>query len=347
MAYPNDVLSWASLTGVVNEIKSPNQFLKRLVFGAHDPQPTEVIEIGMLSGSRVVAPFIRRNGMAMEIEGTSESFKTVSFPNIRIKKHLEAPDLMFNRRAGTTIFPGGDEIVNAAAAHVARQQQRLADAVTEAEEYLCALAIRGSIAYSVDEQEVFTITLGKPAGNSLTITTKWDDAASEVAADFFTAKQLVADEVGLGVTHAIMGAEAAAAFMANAGVMGRLDVRNLSAGQLTLMEQFNQDGAIYLGVFCGVQCWAYTRQTSVNGSAVSLIRSKHVEFLSVTPAAENVLYYGAIPDLQALQGRLFQGERFSKSWEQEDPSVRWLLVHSRPLPIPRRPGSMVSMQVLA
>jgi hypothetical protein len=59
------------------------------------------------------------------------------------------------------------------------------------------------------------------------------------------------------------------------------------------------------------------------------------------------MYYGAIPDLKALQGRLFRGKRFSKSWEQEDPSVMWQLLHSRPLPVTRRPDSMVSMKVVS
>jgi len=69
--------------------------------------------------------------------------------------------------------------------------------------------------------------------------------------------------------------------------------------------------------------------------------------LAVSPAAENVMYYGAIPDFDALQGRAWVGRRFGKSWMDKDPSAQIALVHSRPLPVPRRPGSMVSMKVVS
>ena len=347
MAQTIECLSWSSLTQAVNEIKSPNQFLKRLVFTQHETQPTESIEFGLFTGDREVAPFVERDGEAIPVSGYGEVFQTVSAPNIRIKRPIKPSELLFNRRPGTVIFPGAGEIVSAAEAHVARDAKRLADLVTNAEEYLCALAIRGVISYTAADESNFTITIPKPAGNTVTLATFWDDPAGTPSADFLTAKKLVSDEVGLGITHCILGSEAMTAFLQNDEVKALMDINNVSAGALTLMEQFNQDGAIFLGVFCGVQVWGYPRTVKVKGVATDLIRAKYAEFLSITPAAENTLYYGAIPDLDAFEGRNFQAERFSKSWTQPDPSVMQMLVHSRPLPIPRRPGSMVSMKVVS
>lgn len=225
--------------------------------------------------------------------------------------------------------------------------KRLADLITNAEEYLCALAIRGVISYVAADEANFTITIPKPAGNNVTLSTFWDDPAGTPSVNFLTAKQLASDEVGLGITHCILGSEAMAAFLQNDEVKALMDINNVSAGALTLQEKFNDDGAIFLGVFCGVQVWGYPRTVKVKGVSTALIRAKYAEFLCVTPAAENTLYYGAIPDLDAFEGQLFQAERFSKSWIQKDPSVMQMLAHSRPLPIPRRPGSMVSMKVVS
>ena len=74
---------------------------------------------------------------------------------------------------------------------------------------------------------------------------------------------------------------------------------------------------------------------------------KYAEFVTATPAAEMIEYFGAIPDMKALQGRLYVAQRFSKAWEVEDPSSIMNLTHSRPLPVARRPDSTVSMKVVS
>lgn len=342
-----DLLHWSSLTPTVNEIKSPNDFLKRLVFSFHDPQPTESIEIGIFVGDREVAPFVEVDGEAIPVNGYGEVFQTVKAPNIRIKRNIRPSEIMKRRRPGLPIFADNGTVVSGAERYVAQQAQRLADLVTNAEEYLCALAIRGQISYVAADESNFTITIPKPAGHTYAVGDPWTSATSDPAADVLDVKELVSEEVGLGVTHAICGSEAARAFLANEQVRKDLDNRRLQSGSLTLQEQFQDTGAIFLGRWCDIDWWYYPRKVKVGGVDVDLIRPKYVEFMSITPAAENTLYYGAICDLDAFEGNEFQAERFAKSWKRNDPSVMQMLLTSRPLPIPRRPGSMVSVQVVA
>ncbi|MCP4897876.1 MAG: hypothetical protein GY906_12965 [bacterium] len=344
-------LTWASLTGAVNEIQSPNSFILRLLYGNKDPKSTESIELSTLTGGRDMAPFVRKNGEAVMVGGIGETFATVEPPNIRIKRPMTPSEVLFKRRPGTVIFPSGDEQISAIQQHIARDAQHMADMITNAEEYLAAMTLQGTITYEVADQETFQITFPKPAANTVTLTTFWDDAdptkpTPEI--DFLTAKRLVSDAHGLGVTDAIMGVESSAAFLTLAKNQGGLlDNRNIAIGAVTFNEQFRDDGVLYLGTYSGVRCWEYARTVDIDGVATSLIRPKYVEFVAVTPAAETVEYFGALADWKALQGRLFQGQRFSKSWEEEDPSVRQLLITSRPLPTPRRPGFVVSMKVVS
>lgn len=344
-----DVLTWSSLTGVVNEIKSPNSFLQKLIFGAHESKETERLELGVLRRGRKMAPFVRKNGMALEMAGGSQEFQMVRPPKIRVKTHLEPSELMDNRRPGYSIFPAGGDLASAAEQEVARKAAVLSDGIAESTEYLCAQALRGTLSYSADEEEVFQITYPVPAGNSYTLTTKWDDADALVSQDFMDAQQIASDEVGLGLSDVIMGQDAARAFMANEEVRFLLtSPRDMNAGALNLAAQFRDDGAVLLGEFCGVRCWRYGRATVLpDGTDYQLIEDKKVHFLALSPAAENRMYFGPIHDLDALQGRQFVGERFAKQWIQPDPSVMWMLVESNPLPWPRRPGSMVHVQVLA
>ena len=354
MAETRDVLSWASMTAMVNELKTPHRFLRDMLFSDNDPRPTETLEIGILIGDRMVAPFVRRGAEAIEITGFQEKIYNVTAPNIRIKRHLEASELLFQRRVGHVIHADEGEILDAAQEHVARNSLRLSQVVDEAEEYLCAQAIRGAVSYSVDGEEIFSITFPRSASHAVTLTNFWDGMAADVELDFRTALNLVATDTGLSVTDVILGAEATNAFIKDSKVQALLDNRRIDAGQMMLNRGVEMSGAIFLGTFRGVRVWSYTRATQVPATAglaslssFDLVRSKYAEFVVADPAAENVMYYGAIPDLKALQGRLFRGRRFSKSWEQEDPSVMWQLLHSRPLPVMRRPDSTVSMKVIS
>ena len=355
MATSIDVLKWQTLTAAINEMKSPNSFLKRLLFSSEITLPTEDIELSTITKDREIAPFVRKNGEGVMVGGHSEKFSTVAAPNIRIKKPFTPSELLFNRRPGTVIFStGADMQVSAAQAHIARDMKVMADMITNAEEYLCAMAIQGTISYSVADAEVFTITFPKPAACNITLSVFWDDATPanvRILANIHTAKQVFSDQTGLQPTDAICGLEAANQLrsLAESGVL-KWTVSNMgqiSAGDITFIEQFSDDGVIYLGTIGNVRFWEYGRTASLNGVATSMIRSKYVEFVSRSAASERVMYYGAIADMKTFSGRKFQSKRFSKSWEVEDPSAMMALAASRPLPVTRRPGAHVSMKVIS
>ena len=343
-------LTWQTLTATINEIKPNATLLQQLIFGREVTLPTETIELGFLTGGRQTAPFVRVNGEAIPVQGHGEKFALVKAPNIRIKTPLEPYEIMTRRRPGTVIFPTVAQQVSAMQQYIALRQQRMLDMIVNTKEYLCAQAIQGTITYSVEDGEVFQITYPKSSSHTITVSPYWDENGTpqgDPETDFRTVKRLMSEDVGLTPTIALFGQEASDAFMSNTVVRTLLDTRNYEAGRLTIESQYNDAGAIYLGRFAGIPCWEYSRQVEVDGVATDMIRSNYVEFINTSPAAENVMYYGAIPDMKALQGRQFIGRIFSKSWEEEDPSVRQLLVHTRPLPVPRKPDSIVSLKVVA
>jgi len=346
----NDLLTYTALSAIVNEIKSPNQFIKRKLFGDVQTLETNNVSIDTVSGDRAIAPFIRENGEALMVAGTSEEFDVIKTPNIRIKRPFTPSELLFNRRPGVSIMPGSaGTIRQAALTHIARDMTYMADMVVNAEEYLCALALRGIITYSVSEEENFTITFAKPTANNVALTTGWNDpdpTAPTPDEDFYTAKKLIHDAHGLRVTDAIMGATAAAAFRRLMRLQNNTKTNFIDAGSITVSSQFDRDGVLYIGRFCGVDCWEYSRAASLAGTSTKLIRDEYVEFVCADSEAENKLYYGAISDMKTFGAKSFQAQRFSKSWEVEDPSAMIALLASRPCPVMRRPGSVVSMDVI-
>ena len=344
-------LQWVALTAAVNLIQSPNQFLKRQVFGNHVTLPTDKVEIDVYSAGRDMAPFVKKNGEAIMVTGVKENFNVVEGTNIRLKRPMTPSELLFNRRPGTTVFPDGADIQRAINQHVAMDLQYVANLITNAEEYLVVNALQGIVSYSVADQEVFTINYSLPGANQVTLAVFWDDpidTAPTPQEDFQAIKRIVAQgPANLGITDCYLSASAATALLGTIRKQKLMLLTGLGidAGILTVNNEFSQDGAIFLGTFAGVRCWEYSRTVNINGVATALIPSGYAIFLANVPAAENVLYYAAIPDLSTFGALPLQQERFSKAWLQDDPSVYNVLVHSRPLPVPRKITSIVLAKV--
>jgi len=354
-------LKWATLTATVNEMKSPNQFLQRLLFPRTQTLSTEDIEYGQFDKGREVAPFVRKNGEGVMVAGHDEKFTTVSAANIRIKRPFTPSELLFGRRPGTVIFsPGAGMQMSAIRQHIARDMQVMADYITNAEEYLISLALTGIITFQHTDHDVFQIDFNRDAANVITLTgeDRWATAPGVAGTsatplqDIHSVKRVLQDW-GVQVTDAICGTAASDALLnlVETGVIKMLGLEGASvaAGDFTFATQFSNDGVIFLGRIGGVRFWEYGRQAQHPDGATTLdmIRPTFIEFVSTSPATERILYYGAIPDMGAFQGRLFQARRFSKSWEVDDPSARMALIHSRPLPVLRRPNTSVSMLVSA
>lgn len=343
--YMINELKWYALTALINEIKGPQSFLKSLLFSSEDVLSTETAELSYLVGDRVMAPFVKKNGEAISVEGLGKKFATVDMPNIRIKHPFTPSELLFGRQPGTVIFPSAGDQISAIEAHIARDIKFMKDQIINAEEWLAAQAIKGTVEYEVADEAKFTVTFPKPAGHTSTVAPLWS-AVSHPEEDIMDAKRMVSDECGLSPTHMLLGRNASKEFLKNAEVRTLLDMRRANPGGLTFNSNFDEQGALFLGDWQGLQVWEYGRRIGVDGVATPLVRDDYAEIVTASPQAENVTMYGAIPDMDAFQGRKFQGKIFSKSWLEKDPSLYIALAHSRPLCVPRRPGSMVSYKVV-
>src|SRR5690606_34524535 len=153
---------------------------------------------------------------------------TVQGPNIRIKQPFTPSELLFNRKPNTVVFPTADQQMSAIEAHVARDLAYMDSQVVNAEEWLAAMALRGTITYERDDEEVVTITFPNPAAHTATIDTLWSESTSKPEKDLLAAKRLIAAETGLAPTHIILGQDAADAFLGNARIEALLDLRRMN-----------------------------------------------------------------------------------------------------------------------
>lgn len=350
------ILGYRSLSRQVDNTKSARSFLRPLIFGAGDrdeAQPTETIDWSIISGDRVVAPFVRRGGPARAISGYSERSVSIQGVNISLKMAVEPWDTYFRRSPTSPIYvESSDPMTGRMRREITRRMQRMSDAIEHAEEYMAAaLAFRGSLSYSDEIGDVFTISVPRPSGNNITLSTFWDDSTpADVTPyeDFNTVQKILADEVGLQATDCVMGEEAATAFRKwahNSAIVGDNRI-SYTDGILQSVAPYTRAGVQFLGVYRGVRLWEYSRSLVVAGTSTPLVRPKRAEFFCDGALAECVMNYAAIPDLSVESG-VFIGRRFSKSWTENDPSVRVMVTKTRPMPVISKPGAFVSVKVVS
>jgi len=345
-----EVLNWASMTPMVNELLAPNTFLADSLYSDHEPQGTESIDFSVASRARKVAPFVKAGAEAIMVESYGAVTNTVTAPNIRIKINVK-PTVLTERQPGTIISIPQNQQISEIERHIVRQGQILKDDIANAWEYLCAMSLQGTLSWSVTDEETFTIIFPRSSANNITLSTFWNDgtpANVRLYADVHAVKRVLGNN-GFETTDAILGSEAADAFIAlvEAGLLKPLDIRNVAGGSVSLVNQFTESGAMYLGTVAGVNFWEYSRTAEVDGTATNLIRPKYAEFVSRRPNAERKLYFGAILDMEAFKTRRFVGEIFSKGWDKQDPSCIVMLANSRPAPVPRKVDASVSVKVVS
>lgn len=343
MVNVDELLHHRVLTPQVEEIRSPGTFLEDLLYTNRQPVPDETIEISVIMGEREVAPFVEVNGEAINVDGYDEDFQTVTAPNIRMKRPMKATEVLGKRMGGTRLYASSEDKTAAFQRAIALDNQRLADLRTNAKEYLAAMSLTGVIAYKVARQANFRIDFQRKASHNISVGTAWTDLAnSQPQDDLLGGAQVINDDSDLNPTHALFSKEAARNMFKNENVKGFLDNRRIELGGLRA-ELFRRSGARFLGFINEIECWEYGRSVMVNGVSTPLIREGYVELVHAGPDADFVEYFGAIPDMAALEDGLWEGEVFAKSFMTDDPSVRWALQHSRPLPVPRRINSTASI----
>lgn len=353
MVSTEQILSRGTLSRTFDKTKPVRIFLTRLLQQDTDILDTETAELSSFEGEAETAPFVRKNGASIMVGGDTEKFATVECPNIRISAPIDPAKLIAGeRRPGDSIFQTGEEALSSQERYIARRIRRLRDRIDNTHEWMWSQLLQGQINYQVNEQANFQITVPRLATHDIDLATakEWDNATAsgiKIYEDFDLAKSLSSEDEGTVITDALMGTNAALYFLRNAEVRELLQKSSgILTGEMDLRRQYRDDGAIFLGEFCGINCWKYPRKLNVAGTPTDLIRPNFVEFVSATPQTEATTFYGAILDMEAFEARQHIGKIYSKSWTTKDPSHLRLLAHSRPLPWFPRPNANVSMDVL-
>lgn len=345
-----DLFELRTMLAAVERMPRPRRFLTTTFFGAAPIMATtEHIDIDIMKGNRRMAPFVRPNRPGTVVD--RQGFVMRSYKPAYVKPKLEttAGELLV-RQAGEHIYSARTPL-DRAGDQLGRDMQDLDDRISRREEWMIARALTTGQVPIIGEGVNDLIDYQMDSDNLVTEATLWTAAGADPIADLRKYKRRVSKKSGRTANACVMSAEAADAFLDSEEVLKKLNTRRVDMGMIK-PEQL-PDGVTYLGYLNdpGLDLYQYEEWFTPDGEE----DDSGLEDEPMIPAgglivgpttSRNSMLYGAIKDVKAIEGALFDVDRYPKSWTDEDAGVRWLSMQSAPIPGFHEPDAFVFAKVV-
>lgn len=337
-----DLFTTSVLTTTINSLLAPPQHLLSLYFPFVQTETSEEIHFDVINKTRRLAPFVSPvvAGRIVEAQG----FQTNTFKPAYVKpKTPFDPSRPLKRIAGEKIAGSlspeqrlqmlvGQTLLD----HKEQCQRRM--------EVMAAEAMRlGRVTVSGDNYPTVVVNFGRDAALTIAKTAgnKWGDAGINPLNDLQDWAQLVLKKSGAMPVDVTMDVDTWKIFRANAYVEKKLDLRRAAGAEVDLGAQM-KEGGVLMGTIDGFNIWVYAGWYLDDAGVEQPILPSGTVLMGGAQI-EGVRAHGAIRD-EAAGFQAF--EIFSKSWVEQDPSVRYILSQCAPLVVPSRVNASLCATVL-
>lgn len=343
-----DLFSTNYLAGVVQELRTPPSFLLDTAFPTTLEDPSEEIHFDIDEKkprlTAFVSPFIA--GKVVEDRG----FKTATFkPAYAKDKRRWNPNRPLKRVIGEKLG-GAMSPEQRIQFLVGQTLEDQLDMLTRREEVMAAEALRlGQVTVAGEGFATQVVSFGRHANlrSVKTGAARWSQSGADPLQQIEDMATTMQGISGAVVSKVVMAPDAYSAFKARVKANDDwkllVDYRRASEGSRMDLAPGNGEKARLIGVLGMIEYWVYNDVyiDPVDGQTKNLMPSGEVLLLSND--IEGTRCYAAIQDEKAN----YKATRyFPKSWLEEDPAVRWMLMQSAPLMVPFRPNATASLEVL-
>jgi hypothetical protein len=154
----------------------------------------------------------------------------------------------------------------------------------------------------------------------------------------------VLQQTGAMLTDVLMTVDVWKAFKSNTSVTSYLNLWRTWTAMPTMVAPAQvTEGGVYMGEIAGFNIYVYSGWYVDPATGVETPILPAGTVILTAPALEGVKAYGAIRDEGAgLQAVPY----YVKSWVEEDPSVRFVMLQSAPILFPYRPNASFKAKVL-
>lgn len=346
-----NIYDTTTLLEVLKVTKAPSVFWLTFFPSQINFETEDIAFDKVFTDDRKLAPFVVPNvqGRLLGMEG----YETVAFKPAYVKpKHAVDPNMVIPRMAGESLGTGSMSIEarrNAVIAELLRRHRVMHE---NRWEWMAAKAIiDGKVTIKGEDYPSTLVDFRRDASLTgvLTSTAKWDQVGTaNPLGDLKTKRLAVNNLCGARVTKHVFGADAWDMFTA------RVDLREMMYREkggydvnVSLMRD-GYEGLEYMGTIQGsngagrIEAWVNTAKyiDPETGSEEFFLDQKTV--VGVSEMVGGVRCFGAIKDKSAGYKPLAM---FPKNWENEDPSVEYVMTQGAPLMVPKQPNATFSIKV--
>lgn len=344
-----DMFTPRVLMGVIKNMPVKPQFLKYTIFTGTITHDTEAVDVDIVKGKRRLAPYTSpvRQGVVVARDGFSS--RSIKPGYVKLKRVTEAGQLL-NRQPGETIYDGLSP-ADRARQILAQDLTDLTEMIDLAEEVQCAEALTTGAVTMKDEDGNAVASVDFQLADSHKVTLSgadlWSATTAKPIENLAEWVQLIQTDAGATPDMILMAADVKDAFIAHYMAkddQNRMNALAISRGQIAPGAPALPGGVAYIGTLpeVGAPMYCYpATYTDLDGTVKKFIPDGKVVVLSKS-AMQAKKQYGLIKDLKSMVAT----SRFAKSWEEEDPSVRFLLVQSAPLMNPYNVDAFMFADVL-
>lgn len=334
-----------TMMAAVEQLHTPSTFLLQTFFANSETFDTEAVDIDIYKGGRKLAPFV-----SPRLEGkvrTDQGYTTKTFKPAYIKeKMVTTAENIFKRAAGSHMY-SDQTPTERAAARLGRELDDMNDEITRREEWMAAAALTtGKVLVKGDGVDA-EVDFGMDASHKIaTLTKAWTDQTANPLADIRQWARLVGKNSGRRPTHLVLEGAGQDALMGNKNFMEALNTRRIELGMIK--PENLAENVVYLGYLNdpGVDIYVYNEQYFDEDTETLKPMIPAGQIIMGSANTRNARLYGAIRDVVAVESGLVEAGRYAKSWVTEDPSVRWVMLQSAPLPAMLEPDCFLTAQVL-
>ena len=334
-----DMFKTRTMMRALEQLKPAKTWLRDTIFGTVETHLSRYVDIDIIKGSRRIAAYVHPMHEGKVVDRRGYKTFTVETPYTKEKMATTAQDFL-TRMPGETIYDSNDTPAARAAKQLGKDLKDLNERIERLEEVQAAQAIQEGKVTCRGEGVELEVDFLLPATHKpvLTGTDKWSDHTNSKPLDDLKGWSLLMQkDSGLVPGRTIIGMDAITDFVANVEVQKYLDNRRLTLGAID-PTALNEQGVQFWGDirYAGLSIEIYT-YAEWYYDVISKTEKPMIDYDKVcmfSTAARTTRHYGAVQDLKA--GGNFVTSRFAKSWETDDPSVRWVMVQSAPLCAPHQ-----------
>lgn len=337
---PVDIFSTQVLNKTVEYLDRPASFLLDAFFGQVQTADTEEIFFDIDKSKPRLTPFVSplvAGKVVAESGYDTKSFK----PAYAKDKRRFDPSAPLKRSIGETI--GGvltpQQRRDAA---LSRSLTNQLENLTRREEVMASEVLRlGQVTVSGDNYPTVVVNFQRDAALTVTLTggNRWGQAGIKPLDNLEDWASLIQTKSGAAAKTVIMDPAAWRLFRSSDDVKSLLTIyrgTNAAFQVDPIVRGQGNEKARFIGTIGDFDIWVYNDvYTDDLGNTVPMLPTNTV-ILGSPVNVEGTRCYGVIQDEKAG----YRAQRyFSKSWLEEDPALRWLLLQSAPLVVPYRPNA--------